>query len=392
MQPSSDHYFHQTRAGESRWWSWGMGFWFLVLSWLTANLIIPSPAGEMVATLDPELNNAMMNETVALMSGSAAALGLLMLLFVVATALGVLFWLIHRNAKEGTRRVFGILTGICVVLSLFSIFRLIPMMSSPELSRMGSQMIALSPVIYALILLAFPASLVGLYLSQKYLHKRTLLSLHTAAKSIRWGRGLQCFLATWIILGTLTAIGHFTGISRVDANFDSGRFLGYALVSLLLLPLQSGTEEIVFRGYLVQGFSHFLKNKWVVFTITSLMFMAMHLANPEAAAGAEAGTLPLTMSHYFAFGFTACLLVWMDNGLETAIGFHAANNTFAGIFVNYEGSVIPTPSVFMATPNLHVDILFGFLAFAAILGTMYVTRKPLDAAIIPESKSADHFA
>ena len=84
------------------------------------------------------------------------------------------------------------------------------------------------------------------------------------------------------------------------------------------------------------------------------------------------------MSSYFFFGFIACLMVWMDDGLESAIGFHAANNTFAAIFVNYEGSVLPTPSLFMASPNTAVDAPVSVAAMALIAFILYKTRKPLD--------------
>ena len=105
--------------------------------------------------------------------------------------------------------------------------------------------------------------------------------------------------------------------------------------------------------------------------------MAMHLANPEALAGKESGLHVLTMSSYFLFGFIACLMVWMDDGLESAIGFHAANNTFAGIFVNYEGSVIPTPSLFMATSNPKIDVFIAMASLGLIALIMWRTRKPL---------------
>jgi membrane protease YdiL (CAAX protease family) len=226
--------------------------------------------------------------------------------------------------------------------------------------------------------LVFPFSLIALYLGQKFLHKRTILSLHTSAKKIRWSRGLQAFFITWIVLSAFTAIGHFTGLSPVNINFDAGRFAIYALVSLIFIPMQSGTEEIVFRGYLNQGFAHILRNKWIAFIITSALFAAMHLSNPEALKGAEDGILLLTMSSYFFFGFIACIMVWMDDGLESAIGFHAGNNCFAAIFVNYEGSVLPTPSLFMATPNTVIDVPTTLLAMCVIAAILYKTRKPLD--------------
>ena len=261
---------------------------------------------------------------------------------------------------------------------MLGLYQTMGTMNDPAANTALMQAMGISPVAYMLFLLVFPFSLLALYLGQKYLHKRSLLSLHTAAKRIRWGRGFQAFIITWLVLGTFTVIGHFTGLSPIKGNFDPSRFLMYAVVSLIFIPMQSGTEEIVFRGYLNQGFAHILKNKWIAFIITSALFAAMHLSNPEALKGAEDGILLLTMSSYFFFGFIACIMVWMDDGLESAIGFHAANNCFAAIFVNYEGSVLPVPSLFMSTPNTVIDVPTTLLAMCLIAAILYKTRKPLD--------------
>jgi len=306
------------------------------------------------------------------------SVGLFTLLFLGGTLAGVLFWILNRNAKGSTQTLFGVLTGIGVATSMFGLIKLFPLMSDPEANSTLMKSIGVSPAAYMLFLLVFPFTLIALYLGQKFIHKRTVLSLHTAAKKIRWSRGMQAFFLTWIVLGSLTFIGHISGLSPINTNFDAGRFAIYALVSIIFLPMQSGTEEIVFRGYLNQGFAHVLNNKWIAFVITSVLFAAMHLSNPEALKGAEDGILLLTMSSYFLFGFIACLMVWMDDGLESAIGFHAANNTFAAIFVNYEGSVLPTPSLFMATPNTAIDVPISLAAMSLIALILYKTRKPLD--------------
>lgn len=253
---------------------------------------------------------------------------------------------------------------------------LLPFLSGGEGAQYFLEMIGVSPVAYGLMLASFPGTLVGLYLVQKFIHKRTIVSLHTAASNINWMRILQCILITWAVFGTLAAIGHFSGFSALKANFDPSRFFVYALVTLIFIPLQSGTEEIVFRGYLNQGFGHFISNKWIVFTITSVMFAAMHLANPEAQSGAEKGMVThlLVMSQYFMFGFFLSMMVDYDNGLESAIGVHAGNNMFAAMFVNYEGSVLPTPSLFIATPNADTDAIVGLLSLAFLTWIVYRTR------------------
>lgn len=378
MRPVTDAYFKLTNDGESRAWSWGIVFWFTVLGWLAAQLFITSPIGPLLESTDPELNKEMMDASMAAFAGEN--MGIMAKWggsFALSTVLGLLFWVINRTTKNTAHRVFGILCAIAATLSLVSLAKVIPAMSSPELTELNPKIVAASPWIFMLILLSFPASLIAPYLGQKFIHNRSIKSLHTAASKIRWGRGLQAFLVTWAVLGTFTAVLHFTGISPVKSNFGAERFISYSLVCLLFLPLQSGTEEIIFRGYLNQGFNHLIKNKWITFVITSLLFMAMHLANPEALAGKESGMHALTMSSYFLFGFIACLMVWMDNGLEAAIGFHAANNTFAGIFVNYEGSVIPTPSLFMATSNPKIDVFIAMASLGLIAAILWKTRKPL---------------
>ena len=356
-----------------------MVLWFTILGWIFVQIPITGPIADIAASADPELGAEIARATEGMMSDvNPMSILIASSLFIFGTILGGIFWIINRAAKDTAQTVFGVLTGIGVAMSIIGFVKLMGLLNDPDANAALMKAMGVSPTAYMLFLLVFPASLIALYLGQKFIHKRTILSLHTAAKKIRWSRGLQAFLLTWIVLGGFTLIGHFSSLSPINTNFDAGRFAIYALVSLIFLPMQSGTEEIIFRGYLNQGFTHILKNKWIAFIITSALFAAMHLSNPEALKGAEDGILLLTMSSYFFFGFIACIMVWMDDGLESAIGFHAANNTFAAIFVNYEGSVLPTPSLFMATPNTVIDVPIALGAMALIALILYITRKPVD--------------
>ena len=379
MSHSKYNYFKEALKGESRWWSWLMVFWFTILGWLVAQIIVTGPIPAIAEAADPAISAEIKRASSAMQANiDSERVGLLSLIFVVTTVAGVLFWTLNRKNEGTLKRAFGILTGLSVAASSCSIFTLLPMMSDPEVNAASLKIIGVSPVAYMLMLLVFPASLIALYLGQKHIHKRSLLNLHSSAQKIRWSRGLQAFFITWLVLGTLKVIMHFSGLSPISLNFDAGRFAIYALVSVIFIPMQAGTEEIIFRGYLNQGFTHVLKNKWVAFIITSGLFAAMHLSNPEALKGAEDGLFVLTMSTYFFFGFIACVMVWMDDGLESAIGFHAANNCFAAIIVNYEGSVLPVPSLFMSTPNTVIDMPTTVLAMGIIAAILYKTRKPLD--------------
>ena len=45
-------------------------------------------------------------------------------------------------------------------------------------------------------------------------------------------------------------------------------------------------------------------------------------------------------------GFFLTLITLRDNGIELALGMHAANNLFAALFANYTVTALPSPSLF----------------------------------------------
>jgi hypothetical protein len=83
----------------------------------------------------------------------------------------------------------------------------------------------------------------------------------------------------------------------------------------------------------------------------------------------------------------------LDDGIETAIGAHAANNVFASIFVTYKSSALQTDAVFK---QLNVDplretwaTLAACVIFVAIMARKYQWRfatlnKKVQAPFTPE--------
>jgi len=295
-------------------------------------------------------------------------------------AITIVIWIVAQTA------LIGLVIGVTSVADpeLFKKFMAtnatVPK-DNAALTSIVTEMMGVNPLTMALFLLTFPAALGGLYLGQKLIHKRTITSLHTAFQRFRWRRALQGFLVIWGVLAAVTLIAKALG-APVNYIFDSKRFWGFMIVSLLFIPLQSATEEIVFRGYFNQALGKYINNKWVVFTLTSLAFMALHLSNPEALDGADKGVLPIVMSGYFLFGFAACMLVLIDDGLESAIGLHAGNNTFAAIFVNYEGSVLPTPAIWETVPDPTKDAIGTIITLAVAVAILYYLRQKRPAGAV----------
>ena len=107
-----------------------------------------------------------------------------------------------------------------------------------------------------------------------------------------------------------------------------------ALVVLLTTPLQAAGEEYLFRGYLLQAFGSFFRNKWVAIVITATLFALAH--------GAQ--NFPLFFDR-FAFGLIAGWLVTRTGGLEAGIALHILNNFLAFGFALAFGDLGSTLSV-----------------------------------------------
>jgi len=112
------------------------------------------------------------------------------------------------------------------------------------------------------------------------LHKQTLLEVTTSRK--RWiGVGFFSFII-WSIFSVIsTVVMYFCSPESFVWNFKPLPFLVLAVISITMIPIQTSTEEYVFRGYLMQGFANLSLNKWFPLVMTSLIFGLLHLANPE---------------------------------------------------------------------------------------------------------------
>ena len=124
------------------------------------------------------------------------------------------------------------------------------------------------------------------------------------------------------------------------------------------MPLQAGFEEVLFRGYLMQGFSRLFKYKWLTLLVTSLIFGGLHYFNPEVK---EFGVL-IMLPQYILIGIVFGVCTIMDEGIELAWGMHAINNIFLSVFFTQNSSALQTPSLFRITefnPVIDLVALFG---------------------------------
>ncbi len=255
--------------------------------------------------------------------------------------------------------VGGIIGGL--PLGIFLIVKGINLKSGEDITSLSSYGVD-SNLALALMIFQFIAILFIFLLLIKPFHKRSYLTLFSGNSTIRWKR---VFTGAFILFGLnvlLFIIGYLINPEDLTFNFHADSFFILVLVSITLIPFQAAFEEVVFRGYLAQGVGSLTKNRILVILIPSILFGLLHYANPEIK---EYGFW-LMMPQYILFGVVLALVTVLDDGIELAIGAHAANNIFASVFVTYKSAALQTEALFIANKINPIEDLISFIIIACI--------------------------
>ncbi|WP_158851186.1 CPBP family intramembrane glutamic endopeptidase [Algibacter sp. L1A34] len=282
------------------------------------------------------------------------------------------------QAFKGLHDWWRYLLGVLIIFIAWQIIGMIPLgiVLGIKVFQTGDMPVTIPDMIEALgsnlflflMLLSFAAGLVGVIFSAKVIHKQSFVQLTTARKKIDWKRFWFIFILWGVISSSFVLVDYFFFAPEdYVLNFKLKPFLILAAIAITLIPLQTSFEEYFFRGYLMQGIGVVFKNKWLPLLITSVGFGLMHIANPEVE---QLG--PVIMVYYIGTGLFLGVLTLMDEGLELALGFHAANNLFTALLVTADWTAFQTDSILkdMSDPDTMAlgEIFFPvFVVFPILL-------------------------
>ena len=270
------------------------------------------------------------------------------------------------KAKEGNTSFSSYLLGIVLIISVYllgSYFLILDLqwnfgiesfdgISQKEIVRiLGNNRF--------LAWLIVPFLFVGLFLviHTKFVHKRTVLSIFSGRKTFEWKRVLFSFSLLFSVLSLFLFIQYLSSDSLIF-QFDLQKFIPLFFIAIFLLPIQTSCEELLFRSYILQGIKMRTKKNSVAVLISGLMFGAIHIGNPEIA---KIGYHIIV--YYMLVGVFLALISLFDNGIELALGYHAANNVFAALMITNNWQAFQTDAVFMdiSDPGMGLDTIIGIL-------------------------------
>lgn len=223
-------------------------------------------------------------------------------------------------------------------------------------------------LVLVLSLFSFVCAFVGLYVVVEKLHHQKFITIITSRTKVDWKRVFLSF-GIWSIVSIIAFfITYLIDPDTIIWQFKPLPFFLLFCITIVLMPIQTTTEELVFRGYLMQGFYNLAQNKWFPLLMTSIIFGTMHIFNPEVE---KMGYLILV--YYIGTGLFLGIITLMDEGTELALGFHAANNMVASLLVTSDFTVFQTPSIFkgISEPSINFEVFIPVLILFPLLGYFF---------------------
>lgn len=217
-----------------------------------------------------------------------------------------------------------------------------------------------------LLLIPFIAVVAMMYIAIRYIHRTKFLSFLTARTRFDFKR----FFVAFGVWAGLQLVVHLVQIGMGEPirwNYQGFEFWNLLFISLFILPIQSSSEELIFRSYLFKAFNR-LDYPIVRVLLTGLLFGLMHGLNPEVD---ELGNIALIF--YIYTGVFLGLITYLDNGMELALGYHAINNIFASVVVTNDWQVFQTPALWFDArpPQFGLELVISLLVLQPLMFLLF---------------------
>lgn len=187
-------------------------------------------------------------------------------------------------------------------------------------------------------------------------------------------------VALGLVLGILLTLACYPFLPFEYQGFGPIAELGLPIIAALLLGLiiQTGFEELLFRGLLTQFAYRLFHAPVFAIALQALVFGVLHIGNVSAWHGDLTAMLPYVFAG-LAFGWAA----WRSGSLMLPAGLHFANNSSNTLIVSTKGDVLPSLGPLQSgMPTLHQAFFLSALSalLTVLLVEIYVrnraTRSP----------------
>jgi hypothetical protein len=192
------------------------------------------------------------------------------------------------------------------------------------------------PFLWLMLILECLISLISVWVFRTFVDRKSFasLGLDTAGYG---AESLTGFFMGPALLGISSLLLLLSGrLQWTDVSWDPRSLI----ISLGMLVLIAFSEELVFRGYILNNLLDTFSNKWIALAISAVLFATFHVTNPSMSS--------LAFANLFLAGILLGLNYIYTKNLWYSFLFHLSWNFFQGPLLGFRVSGLNLPSLLVA--------------------------------------------
>jgi membrane protease YdiL (CAAX protease family) len=244
----------------------------------------------------------------------------------------------------------------------------------------ATQRFLASPAGVLALLCTFAGIWLGVWVAMRLIHREKLRALFGNSRRISWpgfARGLIAVLLT-SLLTEICLYVMYPEIAR--GSIGLSWWLVFLVPVLALTLLQTSSEELLFRGYLMRGLAYRFRNPLIWAALPGIAFTVLHwnTGTPLAMNACVLATIG-------SFAALTILLVYVTGNLGAAMGAHFGNNLTGFLLISHEKTLNsfalfngrPLDSLAWTPAETMLIAATGMIACALTLLLLVLSRSPL---------------
>ncbi|RWE36880.1 MAG: CPBP family intramembrane metalloprotease [Mesorhizobium sp.] len=247
-----------------------------------------------------------------------------------------------------------------------------------ETSPYGMEGFLASPIGILSALTSFAGIWIGLWIAMRWVHGEPLSALLGASRRVSRPDFLKGLIAV-LITSALSEILLYLlepGIARGTIGLSTWLLFAVPIVALVLL--QTSSEEVLFRGYLLRGLANRFRNPFIWALLPGLLFTSLHWSG-----GSSAAINACVLVSIAAFALLLTLVVYATGNLGAALGAHLGNNLTGFLLISHQESY-NSFALFTAKP---LEGLGWTTAEAALIALIGIGSSLLTVALLLHPRS-----
>ncbi|QKC99382.1 CPBP family intramembrane glutamic endopeptidase [Mesorhizobium sp. NZP2298] len=200
-------------------------------------------------------------------------------------------------------------------------------------SPSGMQDFLASPIGILSALASFAGVWIGLWIAMRWVHGEPLSALLGVSRRVSWPDFLKGLLAVLITSALSEILLYLLQPEIARGMISLSSWLLFLIPIVALTLLQTSSEEVLFRGYLLRGLANRFRSPLIWALLPGLLFTSLHWSSASSLAINACVLVSIA-----AFALLLTLVVYVTGNLGAALGAHLGNNLTGFLLISHQES------------------------------------------------------